>query len=94
MQAPEGRISQATGLLRWGHKFKATNADGPLGDRTLPLPRHSAISCAATVLYSAVSSRRDARVDRLPRGLFGRSALFRRGIFDRSRVSHLALSRW
>jgi hypothetical protein len=25
--------------LQWGHKFMATNADGPLGDRTLP-PLH------------------------------------------------------
>jgi hypothetical protein len=94
MQAPEGRISQATGLLRWGHKFKATNADGPLGDRTLPLAHHSAISCATTGPYSAVASRRYARVDRLPRGLFDRSALFRRGIFDRSWVSHLVIWRW
>ena len=27
-----------------GHKFKATNADGPLGDRTLPPPLHSRAS--------------------------------------------------
>ena len=30
-------------FLRGGRKFKTTNADGPLGDRTLPPPNDSAI---------------------------------------------------
>ena len=33
-------------FLRGGRKFTATNAGGPLGDRTLPPPHHGAVSCA------------------------------------------------
>ena len=49
------RRAEATGLLPWGQKSKGTNADGPLGDRTLPPPNHSVISYCLRIITGAAS---------------------------------------
>jgi hypothetical protein len=49
------RVGPPTGLVMVGshlrRKFNATNADGPLGDRTLPPRRGAAFSCQQKMMF-------------------------------------------